>query len=166
MNWKLRTKMKPEKGSKIGREKIIWTKAPFKKLNRICILYHWKGGLLPCQIHFSPPKLVVCDDMILALNVHYGVMQNTTNMELTVGPIPHMEPTKQIQKGLWHTSSFMMCEYQPFFSSPSKKNAETNPWQFRGFRDPFFGDVKKWPEISWLLRWPPTGRCFNNYHDS
>ena len=156
------TKMKPEKGSKIGREKIIWTKAPFKNLNRICILYKAieRRGSLIARSTFHNPKLVVCDfPWFWPFSCYYGVMQNTKKTwELTVGPIPHMEPTKK-SKNPWR-------EYfhPEIFISIKKKQPKKILWCLS---DPFFWGCRiSDPEIKGCCWWPPTGRCFNNSRDS
>ena len=118
--------MKPEKGSKIGREKIIWTKAPFKNLNRICILYKAieRRGSLIARSTFHNPKLVVCDfpwfwPFFRAIMEWCKILKKT--WELTVGPIPHMEPTKK-SKNPWR-------EYfhPEIFISIKKNSRKKNP---------------------------------------
>ena len=124
---------------------------------------HWKEGLPHCQIHFSQPQTCgLWFSMILALfSCYYGVMQNTKKTwELTVGPTPHMEPTKK-SKNPWR-------EYfhPEIFISIQKNSRKKNPGN-SDLSDPFFwGCLISDPEIKGCCWWPPTGRCFNNSRDS
>ena len=144
--------MKPEKGSKIGREKIIWTKAPFKKLNRICILYKVieRRGSLIARSTFHNPKLVVCDfpwfwPFFCAIMEWCKILKK--NMGTDCWPHP-THGTNTVQKSMtWICPpwNFHLHQKKQPKISTLKFSTLMSKWPF------FFGMSNKWPRNQRLL---------------